>query len=252
MIRNFSTLNRCRRNMIQNLTKKKKNFLTTAYDGTMANIVEEANIDGILVGDSLGMVHNYNSTTLHVTVDEMIYHCKAVMNGTRKSLVIADMPFGSYEKNVDQAYDNAMRIIKETGVSSVKMEGSGICEQVYKLTQNGIPVVGHMGCTPQHYLSMGGFKRCKRDMNDLFNEAIALEEAGVSALVLECVDHEIAAAITSTINVPTIGIGSGDGTDGQIVVLHDLIGMSPSVPKFMTPKCDVRSMMIDALSKYSK
>ena len=252
MKRKFSTLNKCRRNMIQNLTKNNNFFITTAYDATMANIVEEANIDGILVGDSLGMVHNYNRTTLHVTVDEMIYHCNAVMNGTNRSLVIADMPFGSYEKNVDQAYDNAMRIIKETGVSSVKMEGSGICEQVYKLTQNGIPVVGHMGCTPQHYLSMGGFKRCRRDVNELFDEAIALEEAGVSALVLECVDHEVAKAITTTINVPTIGIGSGKDTDGQIAVLHDLIGMSPSVPKFMKPKCDTRRIMIDALREYSK
>jgi 3-methyl-2-oxobutanoate hydroxymethyltransferase len=210
----------------------------TAYDATFARLLDEAGADVLLVGDSLGMVIQGNDTTLPVTVDEMIYHCRAVARGTRRAQIVGDMPFMSYQASVEQGLVNAGRLMKEGGCHAVKLEGGAQhAELVRRLVGAGIPVMGHIGLTPQSFHQMGGFRVQGRDAGGrerLLADARALEEAGAYAIVLEGIPSEIATEISAALTIPTIGIGAGVGCDGQVLVIYDLLGMDDSFkPRFV-------------------
>lgn len=202
----------------------------TAYDATMARLLADSEVDALLVGDSLGMVVQGQSSTLPVTLDEMIYHCRMVRRGAPGLFLIGDLPFGSYQGGIDAGVQAGLRMMKETGADAVKLEGAA--EEnltiVRRLSQAGVPVMGHIGLTPQSYLTIGGFRAQGRDeiaAARLKSEALALEAAGCFGMVLELVTAPLAVEITAQLNVPTIGIGSGAGTSGQVLVINDLLGM---------------------------
>eukprot|EP00793_Prasinoderma_coloniale_P001391 PRCOL_00005166-RA len=202
----------------------------TAYDYPSAAHVDAAGIDMLLVGDSVGMVVLGHDTTLPVTLDEMVSHCRAVARGARRPLLIGDLPFGSYEASAEQAVGAAVRLLKEGGMDAVKMEGGGArrVEAARAISDAGVAVMGHVGLTPQAISSIGGFRptgRSARAAMDVVREARALEAAGCFALVLECVPASVGAAVTAAVGVPTIGIGAGGATSGQVLVYHDLLGM---------------------------
>jgi len=212
--------------------------MMTAYDATFARLLDDAGVDILLVGDSLGMVIQGHDTTLPVTLDEVIYHCRAVGRGARRAQVVGDMPFMSYQASIEQGLENAGRMIKEGGCGAVKLEGGAQhAELVRRLVMCGIPVMGHIGLTPQSFHQMGGFKVQGREQGGkkrLLDDARALVEAGAYAVVLEGIPQEIAAEITKELPVPTIGIGAGAGCDGQVLVSYDLLGMDDSFkPKFV-------------------
>lgn len=224
----------------------------TAYDASFARFVEEAGIDVILVGDSLGnVVLGYDETT-PVTMEEMIHHAGAVTRATSRAHVMVDMPFGSYHVSNEDALRNAIRLVKEAGASSVKLEGGAHeAEAIRAITSAGIPVVGHIGVTPQT-ASMGpGYKpRTHRDR--LMADAKAVEAAGAYAIVLEVVDAEIAGEITRELTIPTIGIGSGPQCDSQVLVLYDLLGMYKHSPSFVKRYAEVGAATVDALRNYAE
>jgi 3-methyl-2-oxobutanoate hydroxymethyltransferase len=210
----------------------------TAYDATFARLLDDSGIDVLLVGDSLGMVIQGHETTLPVTLDEVIYHCRAVARGARRAQVVGDMPFMTYQASVEQGLENAGRMIKEGACGAVKLEGGAQhAELVHRLVGCGIPVMGHIGLTPQSFHQMGGFKVQGRDAGGkqrLLDDARSLAEAGAYAIVLEGIPSEIATEITASVPVPTIGIGAGVGCDGQVLVSYDLLGMDDSFkPKFV-------------------
>jgi 3-methyl-2-oxobutanoate hydroxymethyltransferase len=212
--------------------------MLTAYDATFARLLDESHVDILLVGDSLGMVVQGNDTTLPVTRDEVIYHTRAVARGARRAQVVGDMPFMSYQTSVDQALHNAGRLVKEGGAHAVKLEGGAQhAELVSRLVACGIPVMGHIGLTPQSFHQMGGFKVQGRESGAaqrLIADAQALADAGAYSIVLEGIPTEIAAEITAAVDVPTIGIGAGPHCDGQVLVIYDLLGMDDSFkPKFV-------------------
>jgi 3-methyl-2-oxobutanoate hydroxymethyltransferase len=212
--------------------------MLTCYDASFARLLDESHVDVLLVGDSLGMVIQGHDTTLPVTLEEMIYHTRAVARGAGRAHVVGDMPFMSYQTSVDAALGNAGRLIKEGGAHSVKLEGGAQhVELVSRLVACGIPVMGHIGLTPQSFHQLGGFKIQGRENGAaarLLTDARALEEAGAYALVLEGIPAEIASEITAAISIPTIGIGAGVGCDGQVLVLYDLLGMNDSFkPRFV-------------------
>jgi 3-methyl-2-oxobutanoate hydroxymethyltransferase len=212
--------------------------MITAYDATFARLLDEAGADILLVGDSLGMVIQGHDTTLPVTLDEMIYHCRAVARGARRAQVVGDLPFMTYQASVEQALGNAGRLIKEGGCHAVKLEGGAQhADLIRKLVASGIPVMGHIGLTPQSVHQMGGFKVQGREeggRDRLLDDARALADAGAYAIVLEGIPAEIAAEITAAVDVPTIGIGAGVGCDGQVLVCYDLLGMDDSFkPRFV-------------------
>ncbi len=212
--------------------------MLTAYDATFARLLDESHVDILLVGDSLGMVIQGHQTTLPVTLDEMIYHTRAVARGARRAQVVGDMPFMTYQSSVDRALDNAGRMMKEGGAGAIKLEGGAQhAELVFRLVAAGIPVMGHVGLTPQSFHQMGGFKVQGREQGGadrLIADAQALEQAGAYAIVLEGIPTEIAERITATVSVPTIGIGAGPHCDGQVLVIYDLLGMDDSFkPKFV-------------------
>jgi 3-methyl-2-oxobutanoate hydroxymethyltransferase len=212
--------------------------MLTAYDATFARLLDESHVDILLVGDSLGMVIQGNDTTLPVTMDEVVYHTRAVARGARRAQVVGDMPFMSYQAGIEQALVNAGRLIKEGGAHAVKLEGGAQhAELVRRLVACGIPVMGHIGLTPQSFHQMGGFKVQGREdgaAEQLIADALALEEAGAYSIVLEGIPTEIAARITEAVSVPTIGIGAGPHCDGQVLVIYDLLGMDDSFkPKFV-------------------
>ncbi|SET72142.1 3-methyl-2-oxobutanoate hydroxymethyltransferase [Thalassotalea agarivorans] len=207
----------------------------TAYDASFAKLFDQAGVHAILIGDSLGMVLQGNDDTLPVSVDDMAYHTRSVANGVSETLVIADMPFMSYATKT-QAYENATKLM-QAGASMVKMEGGRwLVDTIEGLVERGIPVCGHLGLTPQSVNVFGGFKvqgRSEEQAADMIEQAKALEKAGVQLIVLECVPASLGKAITDAVNVPTIGIGAGKETDGQILVMHDALGISFSyMPKF--------------------
>lgn len=229
--------------------------ILTAYDYSTAKIIDNSGVNGILVGDSLGMVCLGHKDTLSVTVEDMIHHGKAVVNGTENALVIIDMPFMSYEISVEKALENAGRIIKETGASAVKLEGGlDIIEQVKALVKAKIPVMGHLGLTPQSVNIFGGFKVQGKDADDaqkIIDSALALEEAGVFAIVLECIPAKLAKIITEKLSIPTIGIGAGADCDGQVLVWQDSVGMfSDFTPKFVKKYAEVGIIMKEAFETY--
>ena len=210
----------------------------TAYDATFARLLDDGGADILLVGDSLGMVIQGLETTLAVTLDEMIYHCRAVARGTRWAHLVGDMPFMSYQASFEAALTNAGRMMKEGGCHAVKLEGGAQhAELVARLVACGIPVMGHIGLTPQSYHQLGGFKVQGREQGGaarLLADARALEHAGAYAIVLEGIPAEIAAEITGGVAIPTIGIGAGVGCDGQVLVIYDLLGMDDGFkPKFV-------------------
>ena len=210
--------------------------MLTAYDYPTARFLDEAGIPAILVGDSLGMVVLGYESTVQVTMEDMLHHTKAVTRGARRALIIADMPFMSYHISPSQALENAARLIREGGAQAVKIEGGEeMAETAFKIVRSGIPVMGHIGFTPQSIHQLGGFKvvgKTREAAAKLLSDARALEEAGVFAVVLECVPAQLAKLITKRLGIPTIGIGSGAGCDGQIQVVSDILGLYPDfVPK---------------------
>ena len=230
--------------------------MVTAYDYAMAKNVCEAGIEMILVGDSLGnVVLGYNST-VPVTMDEMIHHTKAVMRGAQGALVVGDMPFMSYQASVVDGMYNAARFLKETGCAAVKLEGgSEVCELVHKLTQAGIPVVGHIGLTPQSVNQLGGFKvqgKSAEAAQKLLDDARSLEQAGAFSIVLECVPELLAKKVTESLpTAATIGIGAGKYCDGQVLVCNDLLGFTDGFcPKFVKRYADVHGEIVNAVKGY--
>jgi 3-methyl-2-oxobutanoate hydroxymethyltransferase len=225
----------------------------TAYDYATARLVDETGIDMILVGDSLAMVVLGHENTLAVTVDEMLHHTRAVSRAVRRALVVADMPFGSYHGTVGEGVANAVRFVKEAGAEAVKIEGPRV-ELIRALTEAEIPVVGHLGLTPQSVHRMGGFRVQGRSADaalQLKAEAHAVAEAGAGALVLEGVPREVAAAITAELSIPTIGIGAGPDCDGQILVFHDLVGLSfTPAAKFVRRYADAGALIRTAVEHY--
>src|SRR5205807_6700686 len=211
----------------------------TAYDYLSAKILDEAGLPVLLVGDSLGMVMLGYPTTLPVTLDDMLHHAKAVARGSRQALLVGDMPFMSYHASTEQAIISAGRFLQEAGMHAVKLEGGGpVIEITRRLTELGVPVMGHLGLTPQSVHAMGGFKvQGKTDAQAarILADARALEQAGAFSLVLEGVPSKLAVDITQTLRIPTIGIGAGPGTDGQVLVLHDMLGLTTGkAPKFVS------------------
>jgi 3-methyl-2-oxobutanoate hydroxymethyltransferase len=216
----------------------RKISMLTAYDYSMAKIVDAAGIDSVLVGDSLGMVFQGNESTLPVTLDEIIYHTKAVVRGVKNALVVADMPFLSYHVSKEEAVRNAGRMIKEGGAEAVKMEGGSLFSETIKAVVDAqIPVMGHIGLTPQSVNAFGGFKVQGKDEQSakrIWEDAKLLEEAGVFAITLECIPDKLAQLITKSLRIPTIGIGAGKSCDGQVLVINDMLGMfSDFVPRFV-------------------
>lgn len=212
--------------------------MLTAYDATFARLLDESGVDILLVGDSLGMVIQGYETTLPVTLDESIYHTRAVARVTRRAQVVGDMPFMSYQGSLDDAMLNAGRMIKEGGAHAVKLEGGAQhAELVSRLVRCGIPVMGHIGLTPQSFHQLGGFKVQGREdggAQKLIDDAHALQDAGAYSIVLEGIPREIAERITAELAIPTIGIGAGNGCDGQVLVIYDLLGMDDEFkPKFV-------------------
>jgi len=205
----------------------------TAYDASFAIILEQAGIDILLVGDSLGMVVQGHESTLPVTLDDMIYHCQQVYRGSQQSLLIVDMPFMSYA-TPNLALESAARLMREGHAQVVKMEGGAwLAETVHKLTERGIPVCAHLGLIPQSVHQLGGYRiqgRTDHEMERLHNDAITLQAAGASLLIIECVVAELAADITKLLDIPVIGIGAGINCDGQVLVLHDILGITPGKP----------------------
>ena len=234
--------------------------MVTAYDFPSAVHVDKAGIDIVLVGDSVGMVELGLDTTLPVTMDDMVHHCKAVVRGCRRPLLVGDLPFGAYEACKDDAVRNATRILKEGGMDAIKMEGGeSRAENVKAVVDAGIAVMGHVGLTPQSFSALGGFKaqgKTAEAAKQVLKDALAVQEAGAFAVVIECVPAVVARAITSKLSVPTIGIGSGPGTSGQVLVYHDLLGMmqhyhhAEFTPQFCKQYAKVGHTIQDALAAY--
>jgi 3-methyl-2-oxobutanoate hydroxymethyltransferase len=225
----------------------------TAYDYTSARLTDEAGVDAILVGDSLGMVVQGQSTSLPVTLQEMIYHTRCVVRGVRRALVVADMPFLTYQISPRQAVKNAGRLMQEAGAHAIKLEG-GVRMQaaVRACVDAGIPVMGHIGLTPQSVHLLGGFK-VQRNEEQLLADATALEAAGAFSIVVESVPAELGAAITAAVAIPTIGIGAGVGCDGQVLVFHDAMGLFPDFkPKFVKRYAELGSQVKTAIETYCR
>lgn len=217
---------------------KKKLTMVTAYDATFARMLDEAEVDILLVGDSLGMVVQGLDSTLPVTVDEVIYHCRAVARGTKHAMIVGDMPFLSHQISHEEALRNAGRFLSAGGAHAVKLEGGAeAAETITRLVRAGIPVVGHVGLTPQSVHAMGGFRvqgKTEEAAARVLDDAQAVADAGAFCLVLEGVPSDLAAAVTKSIDIPTIGIGAGPECDGQVLVCYDMLGLTPDLrPRFV-------------------
>ena len=233
----------------------RKLTMLTAYDFSMAKIIDESGINGILIGDSLGMVIKGDEDTLAVTVDEIIYHTKAVKKGAKNALIVSDMPFLSYHTSIQDAIYHAGRMVKEGGAHAVKLEGgANVLPQVRAIVAAQIPVMGHLGLTPQSVNAFGGFKvqgKSEETAKQLIADAVALEEAGAFAIVLEGIPAKVAELITKAVSIPTIGIGAGRECDGQILVYQDMLGMFDHfVPKFVKQYATVGKIMGEAIGMY--
>ncbi len=236
--------------------ERKKLILVTAYDALFTRIVEEAGIEAILVGDSLGVVVQGKKDTLSVTMEDMLYHTKLVAEAAKRALVIADMPFLSYQVSVEEAVRNAGRFL-QVGAAAVKLEGgAAVVDRVEAMTRFGIPVMGHLGMTPQSVHQYGGYKvqGKERDRAEaLLADAKALESAGAFAIVLEAIPTKLAKEITEALTIPTIGIGAGPHCDGQVLVLYDLLGLFDDfVPKFVKPYAHLKADALQALRRYKE
>ena len=227
----------------------------TAYDYTMASIVDDSDVEVILVGDSLGMTMLGYTTTVGVTLDDMIHHIRPVVKGAPNTFIAGDMPFGSYQESPEQAIRSACRMLMETNCDCVKLEGGAVMAPTIKrMVDVGIPVMGHIGLTPQSATSFGGFKvqgGTPEGAKKLIQDAKALEEAGVFSIVLECVPSVVAKAVTEAVSVPVLGIGAGPDVDCQVLVLHDLLGMYKDfTPKFVKKFANIREEMVKGLNQF--
>lgn len=249
------------KNTVQTFKEAKRNnnrlAMLTAYDYSMARLMDAAGIHGILVGDSLGMVSLGYKDTLPVSMEDMIHHTRAVSRGVESALLVADLPFLSYQTSVYDAVCNSGRLIKEGRAQAVKLEGGeDIAPQIKAVVAASIPVMGHIGLTPQSVNAFGGFKVQGRDEETaarVLRDARAVEEAGAFAVVLECVPADLAALITRSLGIPTIGIGAGGGCDGQVLVGQDMLGMFPGfTPKFVKRFADLGPLMNEAFAAYIK
>ncbi len=245
------------REYVQRKAKGEKIVMVTAYDALFGRLVDEAGVDAILVGDSLGNVVAGLDTTLPVTLDQMIYHATMVRRGVKRALLFVDMPFLTYQASIEQAIMNCGRVLQQTGASAVKMEGAGeeMGETVRRVVGAGIPVVGHIGFTPQSVHTLGGARVQGRDADDaarLIDEARRLQAAGAFSIVLELVPAELAARITAAVTVPTIGIGAGAGCDGQVLVLPDLLGLNDRfAPKFLKRYAELATDVRGAVERFA-
>ena len=231
--------------------------MLTAYDYSMAHILDQAGVDVLLVGDSASNVFAGHETTLPITLDHMIYHAQAVIKAVERCLVVVDLPFGSYQGNSREALASAIRIMKESGAHSVKMEGGAeIKESVLRVLSAGVPVMGHLGLTPQSIYKFGTYAvRAKEEeeAEKLIADAKLLEECGCYAIVLEKIPAELAKRVSEEINIPTIGIGAGPHTDGQVLVMHDMLGITKEFkPRFLRQYADVGSIITEAVGNYVK
>ena len=247
------------KNTVSTLIKQKQSgdkiTMLTAYDYSTAKMQDECGVNCILVGDSLGMVMLGYENTLPVTMEDMIHHTKAVSKGAENAFVIADMPFMSYQTSVYDAVSNAGRLIKEGNAHAVKLEGGAeVCEQIDAITKASVPVVAHLGLTPQSVNAFGGFKVQGKNLEraeQLVEDALKVEKAGACMVVLECIPAELAEIITKKLTIPTIGIGAGAGCDGQVLVYQDMLGMfSDFTPKFAKKFADVGSLMKSGFKEY--
>jgi len=228
----------------------------TAYDAIVARILDEAGVDLILVGDSLSNVVQGNDTTIPVTLDEMIYHAKIVTRAVKRALVVVDMPFMSYQVHTEEALRNAGRILKETHASAVKLEGGkAIVESVRRMTEIGIPVMGHLGLTPQSINKFGGYRPRGADKSEaagILSDAKLLEDAGAFSIVLEKIPAALASKVTKSLKIPTVGIGAGPGCDGQILVYADMLGLTQDFkPRFVRHYANLAGEMHDAFVRYT-
>ena len=236
--------------------ERKKIVVVTAYDALFTRIVEEAGMEAILVGDSLGVVVQGKKDTLSVTMEEMLYHTRLVAGAAQRALVIADMPFLSYQVTVDEAVRNAGRFL-QVGAAAVKLEGgAAVVDRVQAMTRFGLPVMGHLGMTPQSVHRYGGYKvqgKEREKAEALLADAKALEAAGAFAIVLEAIPASLAKTITEVLTIPTIGIGAGPHCDGQVLVLYDLLGLFDDfVPKFVKPYAHLKADALQALRRYKE
>ncbi len=235
---------------------KKKLIVVTAYDALFTRIVEQAGVETILVGDSLGVVVQGKANTLSVTMDDMLYHTKLVVGAAQRALVIGDMPFMSYQASSEEAVRNAGRFL-QTGATAVKLEGGAVvADRMAAMTSIGIPVMGHLGMTPQSVHRYGGYKVQGKESDHarlLLNDAKALEAAGAFAIVLEAIPAELAKTVTEQLTIPTIGIGAGPHCDGQVLVLYDLLGLFDEfVPKFVKPYAHLKADALQALRRFKE
>jgi 3-methyl-2-oxobutanoate hydroxymethyltransferase len=246
---------------IQDIISMKKNgesiSMLTAYDASFAGLIDTAGIDMVLVGDSLGMVLLGYNSTIPVTMEEMLHHCKAAGKGVKRAVLVGDMPFMSYQVDKSEAITNAGRFLKEAGCDAVKLEGgTEVCDTVKAIVKAGIPLMGHIGLTPQTASQLGGYKVQGRDADSarrLLQSARDLEAAGVFAIVLECIPAQLSEAITRMISIPTIGIGAGKHCDGQVLVTHDMLGMFEKfIPSFVKQFANLAPQIKEAVADYNE
>ena len=225
--------------------------MLTAYDWGTAQLLDAAGVDSLLVGDSVSMVVQGNDNSLPVTMDQMVYHTKLVARGTKRALVVGDMPFMSYQASVQEAVRNAGRFLKEAGAECVKLEGGAdVCDVIQAISEAGIPAMAHIGLTPQSIHKMGGFK-VQREEQRLVEDAKRVQEAGAFSVVLEGIPTPIATKITESVDIPTIGIGAGPNCDGQVLVYHDLVGLFERfTPKFVKQYAECGKTIKDAVSQF--
>jgi 3-methyl-2-oxobutanoate hydroxymethyltransferase len=246
---------------IPDIVAMKKNgekiSMLTAYDTSFANMIDAAGIEMVLVGDSLGMVLLGYESTIPVTMEEMLHHCRAVKRGVKRALLVGDMPFMSYQVSKSEAITNAGRFLKEAGCDAVKLEGgTEVCDTVSAIVRAGISVMGHIGLTPQTASQLGGYKVQGKDADSarkLLQSARDLEKAGAFSIVLECIPAQLSEAITSAISIPTIGIGAGKHCDGQVLVTHDMVGMFEKfIPSFVKQYANLASQIKEAVATYNE
>ncbi|WP_099211643.1 3-methyl-2-oxobutanoate hydroxymethyltransferase [Thermococcus henrietii] len=240
---------------IREMKGKEKITMVTAYDYPSALLADKAGIDIVFVGDSLGMVVYGEENTLNVTMEQMVFHTRAVARAVKQALVLADMPFSSYEVSVEEGVKNAVRLI-QAGADAVKIEGGADHEKlVRKLVRMGIPVMGHTGLTPQRYLRLGGYRitgETEEEIEEILRDAKALERAGAFAVVLEFVLADVAKLVTEEVSIPTIGIGAGPYVDGQVLVWHDLLGIYENSPPFAKRYAELGGIILEALNQYNR
>lgn len=248
-----------KKNVIDIMEMKKNNIkitMLTAYDHVMASILDEAGTDMLLVGDTMGMVVFGHQTTLKVTLEDSIRHTQAVAQGAKSALVIGDLPFGTFQVSPEEAVRNSVKLVQEGNAEAIKLEGgSERVTSIEKILDAGIPVMGHLGLTPQSYHKFGGFKvqaRSEESARFILNEAKALEKAGIFALVLEAIPWEVTKKITEAISIPTIGIGAGPYCDGQVLVTYDMLGYFDFKAKFVKRYANIKDQILLAVQQYNK